>query len=310
MIDLGLVGKRAVVSGAGRGPGRAGHGPRSAMNLAEAGATVACIDMVEERARSTVEMIEKAGGKAFVITADMTDSREADRAIEEAVGALGGLDVCVDIIGKAHWDKVEELSDEAWDWSIRYNLTQVFYLFRAAARHMIRQGTGGSLVALASVDGFTGAPYHADYGAAKAGTVHLIKTFADELGRYGIRVNGVAPGAVGTGGDDQPEGVYGMDSTQPLAAPRAQDIADGVLFLSSRLASRVTGQTLIVDGGAATKGVFGRDESTIPETNARLKSIGLYDDLGPRWRGSPAPGDDCLGLRPPPVGTNNVTGLD
>jgi NAD(P)-dependent dehydrogenase (short-subunit alcohol dehydrogenase family) len=277
MIDLGLAGKRAVVSGAGRIPGRAGHGRRSAVNLAEAGATVACIDVEEDRAGETVEAIERAGGKAFPIVADMTVSREVERALDEAVAVLGGIDVCVDIIGKTHWDKVEELSDEIWDWTIRYNLTQVFYLFRAAAQHMIRQGTGGSLVALASVDGFTAAPFHAPYGAAKAGVVHLIKTFADELGRYGIRVNGVAPGAVGAGGDDQPEGVYGTDPTQPLAAPRAQDIANGVLVLASDLTARVTGQTLIVDGGAVIKGVFGRNGDVIDAMNAHNDSLGIYD---------------------------------
>lgn len=277
MIDLGLAGKRAIVSGAGRVPGRAGHGRRSALNLAEAGATVACIDIDEGRAVDTVDAIERAGGKGFPILADMTVSRDVERAVDEAVSILGGLDVCVDIIGKTHWDKAEELTDEIWEWTLKYNLTQVFYLFRAAARHMIRQGTGGSMVALASVDGFTAAPFHAPYGAAKAGVVHLIKTFADELGRYGIRVNGVAPGAVGAGGDDQPEGVYGTDPMQPLAAPRAQDIANGVLVLASDLTSRVTGQTLIVDGGAVIKGVFGRDGSILNAINEHNASLGIYD---------------------------------
>jgi 3-oxoacyl-[acyl-carrier protein] reductase len=277
MIDLGLSGKRAIVSGAGRIPGRAGHGRRCALNLAEAGATVACIDIDEHRAGETLEAIESAGGKGFVIVADMTDSRQVDRAVGDAVAALGGLDVCVDIIGKTHWDKVEELTDAVWDWTITYNLTQVFYLFRAAAGHMIRQGTGGSMVALASVDGFTAAPFHVPYGAAKAGVVHLIKSFADELGRYGIRVNGVAPGAVGTGGDDQPEGVFGTDAIHPLTAPRAQDIANGVLVLSSDLMARVTGQTLIVDGGAAMKGVYSRDADRIPEMNEHNQSLGIYD---------------------------------
>jgi NAD(P)-dependent dehydrogenase (short-subunit alcohol dehydrogenase family) len=277
MIDLGLVGKRAVVSGAGRIPGRAGHGPRCALNLAEAGATVACIDIDDGRARSTVEAIERAGGKGFAIRADMTVSAEVERALDEAVEVLGGLDVCVDIIGKTHWDRAEDVTDEIWDWTIRYNLTQVFYLFRAAARHMIRQGTGGSMVALASVDGVTASPFHSPYGAAKAGVVHLIKSFADELGRHGIRVNGVAPGAVGAGGDDQSEGVFGTDPTQPLAAPRAQDIANGVLVLASDLTARVTGQTLIVDGGAVMKGVFGRDGQGIDAMNEHNESLGIYD---------------------------------
>ena len=80
---------------------------------------------------------------------------------------------------------------------------------------MITQGTGGSLVALASVDGFTGSRYHAAYGVAKAGVISLAKTFAEELGRYGIRVNAVAPGNVGTGNEDQPEGPYAVDRQEP-----------------------------------------------------------------------------------------------
>jgi NAD(P)-dependent dehydrogenase (short-subunit alcohol dehydrogenase family) len=127
---------------------------------------------------------------------------------------------------------------------------------------MIVQGTGGSLVALASVDGTVAAAYHAPYGAAKAGMISLAKTFAYELGRHGIRVNIVAPGNVGNGNDDQPEGIWGTDEHNPLAPPRAVDIANAAIFLSSDLAARITGQTLIVDGGATIRQAW----SITPET--------------------------------------------
>jgi 3-oxoacyl-[acyl-carrier protein] reductase len=264
VIDLGLTGKRAVVSGAGYIPTRAGHGRLSALKLAEAGATVACIDIDEGRAHGIVGEIEAAGGKAFPVLADMTDLIQARRALDEAISGLGGIDVCVDIIGKGTWDKVEDFSAEEWDWTLTNNLTQVFYLFQTAARHMIEQGTGGSIVALASVDGIAAAAYHAAYGAAKAGVISLVKTFGYELGRYGIRVNAVAPGAVGSGNEDQPEGQYGVDDVNPLAAPRARDIANAVLFLSSDLAARITGQTLVVDGGATTRQLWGMTPDLIP----------------------------------------------
>jgi NAD(P)-dependent dehydrogenase (short-subunit alcohol dehydrogenase family) len=264
VIDLGLTGARAVVSGAGYIPTRAGHGRLSSLRLAEAGATVACIDIDEGRAHGIVAEIEAAGGKAFPVIADMTDRAQVQRAIDEAASGLGGIDVCVDIIGKGTWNTVEDFAADEWGWTIDYNLTQVFYLFQTVGRYMIEQGTGGSMVALASVDGTTAAAYHVAYGAAKAGVMSLVKTFGYELGRHGIRVNAVAPGAVGSGNEDQPEGQYGLDKINPLAAPRARDIANAVLFLSSSLAARITGQTLIVDGGATTRELWGMTPDLIP----------------------------------------------
>jgi NAD(P)-dependent dehydrogenase (short-subunit alcohol dehydrogenase family) len=270
VIDLGLNGKRAVVSGAGYIPGRAGHGRRTSQQLAEAGATVACIDIDEERGAGIVDEIRAAGGDAFPVIADMTDRAQVERALDEAVGRMGGLDVCVDIIGKATWDRVESVTEEDWAFSIHTNLTQVFYLFQAAGRRMIDQGTGGSIVALASVDGTIAAGYHAPYGAAKAGVISLAKTFADELGRYGIRVNVVAPGNVGDGNETLPEGEYAANGINPLAPPRARDIANAVLFFSSSLAERVTGQMIIVDGGATIHSLWGMDPGALADYRSRL----------------------------------------
>jgi 3-oxoacyl-[acyl-carrier protein] reductase len=264
-IDLGLNSKRAVVSGAGYIPGRAGHGRKTALRLAEAGATVACIDINEGRAAGIVEEIASAGGKAFPVLADMTDSGQVARAFEEAIAVLGGIDVCVDIIGGVTWDRVDVVSDDDWQWSIDNNLTQVFYFFREASRRMIEQGTGGSLVAISSVDGLASAKYHVAYGAAKAGVISLAKTFAEEVGRYGIRVNAVAPGNVGLGHEDQPVGVYAVDDVNPLAPPRNFDIANAVLFLCSSLSERITGQTIVVDGGATIRHFWGMREEHIPD---------------------------------------------
>jgi len=269
MIDLGLDGKRAIVSGAGYIPGRAGHGRRTAQRLAEAGATVACIDIDEGRAKGIVDEITGAGGKAFPVLADMTDSAQVETALDESVAGLGGIDVCVDIIGKATWDKAEHFSDEDWHWTIQNNLTHVFYLFRGAGKRMIDQGTGGSLVAIASADGIAAAEFHAPYGAAKAGIISLAKTYAQELGRYGIRANAVAPGNVGDGNETQPEGEYATNGINPLAAPRNRDIANAVLFLCSSLSERITGQTLVVDGGATIRALWGHTADAIPEYRSR-----------------------------------------
>jgi NAD(P)-dependent dehydrogenase (short-subunit alcohol dehydrogenase family) len=264
VIDLGLGGKRALVSGAGYRPARAGHGRFSALRLADAGATVACIDIDEGRAHGIVAEIKEAGGQGFPVIADMTDRAQVQQALDEAIDGMGGIDVCVDIIGGARWDKVEDFTDQDWAWTIENNLTQVFYLFQETGKRMIAQGTGGSMVAIASVDGTRAAGYHLAYGAAKAGVISMTKTFADELGRHGIRVNAVAPGNVGSGNEDQPEGQWAVDPINPLAAPRAHDIANAVLFLSSELAARITGQTLIVDGGATIRSLWGMGPEALP----------------------------------------------
>ncbi len=264
MIDFGLSGKGAVVSGAGYIPERAGHGRSCARKLAEAGATVACIDIDRGRAEGIATDIEANGGTAVPIVADMTVRADVQRAIDEAVTALGSIDVCVDIIGGARWDRAESFSDEDWQWTMLNNVTQVFYLFQVVGGQMIAQGTGGSIVALASVDGIAAAAMHAPYGAAKAGVISLAKSFAQELGRYGIRVNAVAPGNVGTGNEDWPEGRWAVNSVNPLAPPRTRDIGNAVLFLSSALAERITGQTLVVDGGATISELWGMNEDVLP----------------------------------------------
>ncbi len=272
MIDLGLEGKGAIVSGAGYIPERAGHGRMTSLKLAEAGATVACVDIDQGRAEGIVAEVESAGGKAFSVVADMTDPAQVQRAVDEAAARLGSVDVCVDIIGGARWDRAEEFSLKDWNWTIQNNLSQVFYLFQTVGRRMVEQGTGGSMVALASVDGVNAAAMHAPYGAAKAGVISLAKTFAQELGRHGIRVNAVAPGNVGSGNEDWPEGQWAVNSVNPLAPPRSRDIGNAVLFLSSALAERITGQTLVVDGGAIIRDLWGMHEEAL----AQFKT-GNYD---------------------------------
>jgi 3-oxoacyl-[acyl-carrier protein] reductase len=95
--------------------------------------------------------------------------------------------------------------------------------------------------------------------------ISLVKSCADELGRYGIRANAVAPGNVGSGNEDLPPDEYGVNPINPLAPPRAHDVANAALFLSSELAARITGQTLVVDGGATSRQMWGLPESVIPD---------------------------------------------
>ena len=268
MIDLGLDGARAVVIGAGFIPSRAGHGRGSALRLAAAGATVACVDMDEGRANEIVAEIAAAGGKAFAVVGDVRTEAEARRVTDEAVAGLGGVDVLVDVVGQALFARSDQQTEEDWDYQMTKNLKQLFFVIKAVIPHMIEQGTGGAITAITSVDGIAASRYHVAYGAAKAGVISLVKTYSDELGRYGIRVNCVAPGNVGGGVWDKPDVPFGQDVVNSLAPPRPMDIANGVLFLSSALAARVTGQTLVVDGGATTRSPWGHTEETLEMFNA------------------------------------------
>jgi 3-oxoacyl-[acyl-carrier protein] reductase len=270
VIDLGLSDKRVLVAGAGYLAHRAGMGRACSRRLAEAGASVACLDIDEGRAKEMADEIVRDGGKAIAVTADVTDPQTVRRGVREVVDAWGGIDACVDVVGGARWGPIGDTPDEDWNWIRDNNLAHVFFLYREVSTQMIEQGTGGSLVAFASVDGTVSSAYHAAYGAAKAGVISLTKSFAEELGRFGIRVNAVAPGNVGAGNEDQPENEFGNDGINPLAAPRSRDIANAVLYLSSALAARVTGQTLIVDGGSSIKSPWGMT----PERAQQLRGGG------------------------------------
>ena len=247
MIELGLVGKRALVAGAGQGIGRA-----CALALSEAGAQVACVDNDADRAAA---VSAEVGGLALV--ADARDRSDVEASVARAVEEFGGLDVCVDIIGEARWARVLDATDEDWDTSFDLVLRHVFYLAQAAGKQMVAQGTGGAFVAIASVSGLRSAPNHGPYGAAKAGLMSLIRTLAIELAADGVRCNAVAPGAVLT------PRVLAMMSEERLAESaqaiplgrqaQPEDIAKAVLFLCSDLAAYVTGQTLVVDGGATAQ---------------------------------------------------------
>ena len=177
------------------------------------------------------------------------------------VDTFGGVDVLVDIIGEARWGSVLEFTDEDWEWSIGTNLRQAFLLMQAAGKQMVAQGTGGAMAFVASVDAMFAATNHLAYGAAKAGLLSLVKTFAQELGPERIRVNAVLPGAVGIETVDEPEPTYG-GPMQPLRHPDKDDIAKALTFFVSDLSSAVTGQALPVDGGASIKTPWGGGATT------------------------------------------------
>jgi 3-oxoacyl-[acyl-carrier protein] reductase len=239
------------VVGGGQGIGRA-----SALLLARAGARVALVDEKAERARAVAEEARALGARAEPVIADVTSPDEAARALAEALRALRGLDAVVNIVGGASWAPLLEMDEATWERDFRVNLTQHWYVSRAAARAMIDAGSGGALAVVASVSGLFSSAGHAAYGAAKAGLLALVRSMAEEWWPHGIRVNAVVPGAVRT---PRIEAAW-ADGTIPQPVPDTlarmalpDDVAGAALFLCSDLARRVTGQTLVVDGGATTR---------------------------------------------------------
>jgi NAD(P)-dependent dehydrogenase (short-subunit alcohol dehydrogenase family) len=243
---LRLDGRRVVVIGAGLGIGR-----QAAHALAGAGARVCCVDIDADRA---LAVAAEVGGTAAVGDAAIRD--DAERVLDESSAALGGLDGIVDIVGMARYATLVELTDEDWDWHFDIVLRHAYLALQLGGRALTESG-GGAMVFVASVSGITSAPRHAAYGAAKAGLMSLVRTAAVEMGPNHVRVNAVAPGVVWTPrvsallGD---EGLARNVANTPLRrVAQPADIAAAILFLMSDLASYVTGQTLVVDGGVGAK---------------------------------------------------------
>ncbi|MGH7700885.1 MAG: SDR family NAD(P)-dependent oxidoreductase [Gemmatimonadales bacterium] len=244
MIDLS--GKRAFVTGGGRGIGRA-----TARLLAQAGARVA----VGYRTRQAEA--EKTG--AVAIGADLGRREDAERAVDEAVRALGGLDLLIVSHGVWPPDEVplHRLDPARWEDTRRTNLDGVFHVCRAAIPRLAR---GARIVLVSSTAGQRGEPFHADYAATKGALIALTKSLAIELAPV-IAVNCVAPGWVDTEMSAAPyerdggQGRAAIEATIPLGrVATADDIAGPIVFLCSDLARHVTGEILNVNGGSVLCG--------------------------------------------------------
>ena len=190
------------------------------------------------------------GRMAIAVTANVMLEDEVERAVRDAEAALGGLTVMATVVGLNQYNRLVDVTVEQWDREYALNLKSVFLSARAVARAMTADGRGGAITAVASVSGLVSAPNHGVYGAAKAGLVHLVRTLAVELGPA-IRVNAVAPGGIHTERvQPTPERIGAIRRRVPLQRLGTTDeIAKAILFLSSDMASYVTGHTLAVDGG-------------------------------------------------------------
>jgi 3-oxoacyl-[acyl-carrier protein] reductase len=254
MPDLfGLTSTPALVIGAASGIGRA-----TALMLGRVGASVAAADLDPAGAEKVAAEIRSAGGKAVSLGGDVLDPKGATAVVDGAYAALGGLEVVVNIVGFAAWSLLLDYDFATWNHDIQRNLNHHLFVGQAAARRFIADGVAGRIAMVASVSGVYGAPNHAAYGAAKAGVMALTRSMADEWGQYGIRANAVAPDCILT-----PRAQAGLEARavadvdaimradrMPLARwGHPDEIAGPLVFLVSKLASFMSGQTLIVDGG-------------------------------------------------------------
>jgi NAD(P)-dependent dehydrogenase (short-subunit alcohol dehydrogenase family) len=243
---LRLDGRGVVVVGAGQGIGR-----QVSHALSQVGARVFCIDNQDALAK---EVADEVGGIAW--TADARDRGDVEHAVKEAEQQLGRIDGLVDIVGMARYSGILETTDEDYNWTFDMVLRHAYLFSQAAGARMAASG-GGSMVFVASVSGISSAPRHAAYGAAKAALMSWVRSLAVELGPSGVRANAVAPGVVWTPrvsgmlGDRGRELQSGNAPLRRVAETR--DIAAAILFLCSDLASYVSGQTLVVDGGVSAK---------------------------------------------------------
>jgi len=261
---LGMTDKVAIVWGGGYGMGE-----RTSLRLAEAGAHVAVVDIVPERAERIAEEIKAGGRQAVALVCDVTVEDSVVETLARAEEALGVVDVMATVIGLGVWGQLLDFTLDQWEEAHRINLTSFFLPARAVARSLIRNGKPGAIACVSSVSGLTSAPNHGGYGAAKAGMINLIRTMAAEWGPHGIRVNAAMPGSCATPRLDFGEaGLAKMKELLPLGRPATPDeLAKAILFLLSDLASYVTGHNLWVDGG--WNSTFLMQAGTGSMTNAR-----------------------------------------
>ncbi|MEW6080717.1 MAG: SDR family NAD(P)-dependent oxidoreductase [Bacillota bacterium] len=236
--------RHSLVTGAGSGIGRA-----IALRLAQEG-PVSVVDVVPERASAIAQEIQSLGGKAVAVPGDISLRPGARKVIQGAMEALGPVHILVNNAGIYPAGDFLDISDEEWDRVMDVNVKAVLYCSQLVLREMIDKGIHGSVVNIASCDGKKPGPRITAYSASKAVVISMTRSMAAEMVEYGIRVNAVAPGWVGTpnilSGERWKDAIKIIPMGR-LAEP--EEIADAVAFLASDDARYIVGETLNVNGG-------------------------------------------------------------
>ena len=276
----------AIVTGAAHNIGRA-----IARRFASEGARVLIADIQDEAGEAVAASIRADGGEASYFHADVGADAGNRGMVEAAVKRYGGVTI---LVNNAHWERrgsIEELSEEDWDASFDVLLKAPFLASKYAVPHM-RAAGGGAILNLTSVHGFQVSPGYPTYETAKAALIQLTKQVALDLGADGIRVNAIAPGAIPSdemraeNADDPTWRERNIIWNVLPTVGRAEDIAQGALYLCSAEARFVTGHTLLIDGGflLGFKGLGGTRAQEFLQRHPELMEYDLSRPLGPAAR--------------------------
>ncbi|MBQ7502395.1 3-oxoacyl-[bacterium] len=249
MQDFDLRGSVAVVTGSGRGIGKA-----VACKLAEAGADVAIVDIAADSAEETAKEIhDRFGTETAAFAADLTKAEQVDSLFESIYAKFGHIDILINNAGITKDGLLMRMKDSDWQQVIDINLTSVYRCTKAVLKGMMKQ-RHGKIVNTASVVGIMGNAGQANYCASKAGVIGFTKAVAREVASRSINVNAVAPGFIQTKMTEvlSDSAKANIMSQVPLGTMgQAEDVAKAVLFLASPASDYITGQVLCVDGGMA-----------------------------------------------------------
>ena len=246
--------KKAVITGGSRGIGRG-----IALVLAKAGYDVAVnYHTAREEAQSLQEELQALGARCFYAQASLEQDGVAGPFMENAIAELGGLDLLVCNAGVTRWNSLLTV-DEAFINGL-YNLNYRSYLITAgvAARHFVDKNVKGNIIFIASTRGYRAYPEDCVYGSLKAALIRAVESMALEMGKYGVRVNCIAPGATAVRGDFTPEELTSLPFTKKIPVPRAgtpAEIGYMVEYLASDKAAYITGDTIKIDGGLILPGI-------------------------------------------------------
>ncbi|MEQ3553156.1 SDR family oxidoreductase [Pseudonocardia nematodicida] len=247
-LDLfSLAGRRAIVTGGNSGLGRA-----FTVALAKAGADV-FVPSIADDDGCTAELVGAEGRRYGFLEIDLTAPGAPRRVVEECLARLGGLDVVVNSAGICHIADVDEFGRGHWDPMLDVNLTVPFELARAAAGHLVAQGSG-KIINVASMFSFHGGRGSPAYAATKHGIVGFTKAYCDELAQHGVQVNAIAPGYFATAITEttRADPAANRRVLDHIPAGRWGEVADlmgATVFLASRASDYVNGHVLTVDGG-------------------------------------------------------------
>lgn len=245
--EYNLEGKIAVVTGASRGIGRS-----IALALANHGADMILAARDKYQLDQVASEIKKIGRRVEAVKVDVSSREQVDNMMQNIVPAFGGVDIFVNNAGITIMKHIIDTLPEEIDDIFNTNLKGAIYFLQNAAKLMLKQGRGGNIIIVTSINAIAPLPSQAFYSATKAALEALMKCLAIDLAKEGIRVNSVAPGAIATSMNSHftPEVVKRVSAGIPLGrVGEPEEIADVVVFLASDAARYMTGSTIVVDGG-------------------------------------------------------------